>query len=301
MDFVETYLKRLDVDSELRKPTHALLCFSTPDTGKKLVQLAYQIAMTRSEGSSIALLYFIDELEKQLSEEELSRIRSNMSSDFMPKTEKEKITLRTFISREKDHTTYAEKVAEELSCDLVMRGIDYRELSLSQMEHYSTLRRDPTNTLQTIFTLFPDEQGRILQEIVTMMGNNKTTTALFIDNGMKEANHIFVPLLCNKDIHVLTYLSHLAQLPHIEIMIWDAIGITDTEPKLQKLYQSIAKRSDGKVQLWNNDRKIEETFIQKQDLIMIGSEGWNRLTNTPLPWKAHLPSLLIIKDIEKEV
>ena len=83
-------------------------------------------------------------------------------------------------------------------------------------------------------------------------------------------------------------------------MIWDAIGITDTEFKLQKLYQLITKKSDATIQLWDNNKKIDDTFIQTQDLIMIGSEGWNRLTNTPLPWKEHLPSLLIIKDVEEE-
>jgi hypothetical protein len=79
-------------------------------------------------------------------------------------------------------------------------------------------------------------------------------------------------------------------------MLWDAIGIIKTEPKLQKIYQFIEKKSDGKLDLWNNDRKIDETFIREQDLMMIGVEGWSRLTNTPLLWKEQLPSLLIIKD-----
>ena len=81
----------------------------------------------------------------------------------------------------------------------------------------------------------------------------------------------------------------------MEILVWDAIGIIDTEPRIQRVFQYILKKSDGKVHLWNNVRKIEESFIQKQDLIVTGVGGWSRLTNTPLPWKEQLPSLLIIK------
>ena len=58
MELVETFLKRFDLDSVLHNPIHALLCFTSPDTGKKLTQLAYQIAMRHSEKSTIALLLF---------------------------------------------------------------------------------------------------------------------------------------------------------------------------------------------------------------------------------------------------
>ena len=299
MEFVDTLLKRFDGESELRKAVSALVCFSAPETGKKLAQLTFQMAMTRSEGSSIALLYFIDRQQENLPQEEISRIQSNISSNFTPKTEKEKITLRTFISDEEDHMAQIEKMIEEQGSNLLIRGISSRELNIYQVEHYSLLRRDPANPVQTILTQFPGKQALILQELTVMMGNNKIPTALFVDNEMKETGHIFLPLLCKSDIYLFTYLYHLAQLEQMEIMVWDAIGIIETEPKLQKLYQFIVKKSDGKVQLWDNDRKIDESFIQTQDLIMIGVEGWSRLTNTPLPWKEQLPSLLIIKDINR--
>jgi hypothetical protein len=66
---------------------------------------------------------------------------------------------------------------------------------------------------------------------------------------------------------------------------------------MQKLYQYIVKKTDGRVHLWNDDRKIEEDFIRGQDLVIIGVEGWVKLINAPLPWKEVLPSTLIIKDI----
>jgi len=296
MEFVDILLKRFDGDSELRKATNALVCFSSPETGKKLAQLTYQMVMTRSEGSSMALLYFINSNQEEMTPEEMSRLQSKISSDFMPKSEKEKITLRTFISDEEKHMVQIGKMIEEQGSNLMIRGISSHELSISQVELYSQLRRDPANPVQNILMQFPAREAEILQELTAMMGDNRIPTALFIDNNMQEAKKIFMPLLCDSDIHLFTYLYHLAQPEGMEIMVWDAIGIIDTEPRIQRVFQYILKKSDGKVHLWNNVRKIEESFIQKQDLIVTGVGGWSRLTNTPLPWKEQLPSLLIIKE-----
>ena len=296
MEFVDILLKRFDGDSELRKATNALVCFSSPETGKKLAQLTYQMVMTRSEGFSMALLYFINSNQEEMTPEEMSRLQSKISSDFMPKSEKEKITLRTFISDEEKHMVQIGKMIEEQGSNLMIRGISSHELSISQVELYSQLRRDPANPVQNILMQFPAREAEILQELTAMMGDNRIPTALFIDNNMQEAKKIFMPLLCDSDIHLFTYLYHLAQPEGMEIMVWDAIGIIDTEPRIQRVFQYILKKSDGKVHLWNNVRKIEESFIQKQDLIVTGVGGWSRLTNTPLPWKEQLPSLLIIKE-----
>ncbi|KUK75943.1 MAG: Transporter, CPA2 family [Proteiniphilum acetatigenes] len=296
MEFVDRLLKRFDGDAGLKKPTSALVCFSSPKTGKKMAQLIFQVAMTRSEGSSITLLYFMNRREEDLPEEEIAMLQSKISTDFMPKREKEKITLRTFISDEADHMAQIGKMIDELGCNLLVRGIRNEELNIRQVEHYSRLRRDPANPLPAILAQFPEEESMILQELSAMMENNRIPTALFVDNGMQQASRIFLPLLCKSDIHLFTYLYHLVQQEQTEIMLWDAIGIIKTEPKLQKIYQFIEKKSDGKLDLWNNDRKIDETFIREQDLMMIGVEGWSRLTNTPLLWKEQLPSLLIIKD-----
>lgn len=296
MEFVERLLKRFDGESGLRKPTSALACFSSLKTGKKMAQLIFQVAMTRSEGSSITLLYFMDRREEDLSEEEVTVLQSKINTDFMPKREKEKITLRTFIRDKEDHMAEIEKMINELGCNLLVRGIRNEELSIRQVEHYSLLRRDPANPLPAILAQFPEEKSMILEELTAMMDNNRIPTALFVDNDMQQASRIFMPLLCQSDIHLFTYLYHLVQQEHTSIMVWDAIGIIKTEPKLQKLYQFIEKKSEGKIDLWNNDRKIDEAFIREQDLMMMGAEGWSRLTNTPLLWKEQLPSLLIIKD-----
>ena len=35
--------------------------------------------------------------------------------------------------------------------------------------------------------------------------------------------------------------------------------------------------------LWDDDRKIERDFIQQQDLVIMGIDGWGKLLATALP------------------
>ena len=58
----------------------------------------------------------------------------------------------------------------------------------------------------------------------------------------------------------------------------------------------IVKKTDGRVMLWDDDLKIEQDFIQQQDLVIMGIDGWGKLLATALPWTDSLPSTLIIKD-----
>jgi len=290
-------LNRFDGESELKKPTNALVCFTQPETGKRLSRLAFQIAMSRPDKSAITLLYLIDHQEEMLPADESNGARGMVLSDFMPKGEKSKITMRTFVRESEDHLTDILKMTEEQQCNLVLIGIGSDELDLKVVERYSRLRSDPSNPAAAILEQFTDSEVQRLQEISSLVSRNSVPTGIFIDNGLTEGNNIFVPILSKADVHIFTFVHHTAQKENVKIMIWDAIGIIASEPKMQKLYQFILKKTDGRVQLWDDDRKIEEEFIRKQDLVIIGVDGWVKLINAPLPWKESLPSTLIIKDI----
>lgn len=290
-------LNRFDGESELKKPTNALVCFTQAETGKRLSRLAFQIAMSRPEKSAITLLHLIDKKEERQSTEEAWGNQRMIHADFMPKGERSKITMRTFVKESDDHLADITKMTEEQQCNLVLIGINNDELDLKVVERYSRLRSDPANPTATILEQFTDSEARRLQEISSLVSRNSVPTGIFIDKGLTEGNNIFVPILSKADIHIFTYVHHTAMKESVKIMIWDAIGILESEPKMQKLYQFIVKKTEGRVQLWNDDRKIEEGFIRRQDLVIIGVNGWVKLINTQLPWKESLPSTLIIKDI----
>jgi len=296
MDFVDMLLNRFDGESELKKPTNALICFAQPETGKTVSRLAADIAMSRSGKSAITLLHFIDNEEKIQQTEEMDVYQSRLLAEFMPKGDKSKITMRLFVRDSTDKLADITQMVEEQHCNLVMLGIATNEADIQLVKKYSVLRSDPTRTETSLLELFQEGEAQTMQYISALLNRIKVPTGILIDNGLTVANHIFVPVLSKADVHIFTFVYQIAQREHVQIMVWDAIGIIQSDPKMQRLFQFVVKKTDGHVQLWDDDKKIEQDFIQSRDLVIIGVHGWSKLINTPLPWCDALPSTLIIKD-----
>jgi len=296
MDFVDMLLNRIDGESELKKPTHALVCFTRIETGRRLSSLVSDMMLSRAEKSSITLLHFIDKREETIGEEHIEVTQNRMLADFMPKGEKSKITMRLFIRESGDYLSDMLKTADEQHINLLLVGLATDEMDLRSAQKYGQLKSDPANTDTVILAQFGEEEARTLKNVSALLNRNKVPTGIFLDNGLTEKTHIFIPVLCKADVHIFTFVYQTAQKENVQIMVWDAMGIIQSEPKMQKLYQFIVKKSDGRVHLWDDNKKIEKDFIQDQDLVIIGIDGWSKLLGAPLLWRDALPSTLIIKD-----
>ncbi len=296
MDFVDILWNRLDGETELKRPSNILVCFTETETGKRLSTLATYITPQRAEKSSITLLYFAIDDKKMLQEENIIVCQNKILNDFKPKGEKSKITFRAFVKDSDDLIGDILKTIEEQNCNLVLLGICPDEFNLSLVERYNILKSNQSNTETFIHEQFRENEAATLKNVYSLINRNTVSTGIFVDNGMSEVSKIFVPILQKTDVHIFTYVYQIAQKENVKIMVWDAIGIIQSEPKMQKLYQFIVKKTDGRVYLWDDDKKIGVDFIRQQDLVIVGLDGWSKLMCTPLQWKDSLPSTLIIKE-----
>lgn len=296
MDFVDTFLYRFDNEVETKKPGSVLVCFADRQIGKVLCRLAAQIIRSKSEKSSITLLYCIDKAEMMRRKDEMDEYQNEIINDFLPAEEKEKILLRLFIKPEDDFHADIIKISEEQKTNLIFLGIRYENFNFEQEKKYNKLQNDPVKSDIFILKQFNEMEAGTLKNINVLFNKNMTASGLFIDKGVKEMKKLFVPILSKADIFLFLYLYRIALKEDVKIMIWDAIGIMETEPKMQKFFQYIVKKTEGRIHLWNNDRKIGTEFIEGQDLIIAGTEGWQKLICTPLQWTNFLPSVLIIKE-----
>lgn len=302
MDLADLLLNRFNGEAEMKKNNSALICFSTLETGRALCGLAAQIIRSKSEKSSITLLYFIDKTEEIQLQQEMDEYKHTIISDILPADEKEKITLRLFILSSTDYDTEIIRVSEEQKSNLILLGVNNSKFNSNILRKYVQLKNDPRNSDTFIFDQFEENEARNLKSIVDLFNRNMISTGLFIDSGSAvQLRKIFIPILHKCDIHIFTYLYRIAQQEGVKIMIWDAIGIIQSDAKMQKLYQFITKKTEGKIYLWNNDKKIGCDFIKEQDLVIIGTEGWSKLICTPLLWTDCLPSTLIIKETTNSI
>lgn len=296
MDFVDILLNRIDGESELKKPTHALVCFTRLETGKRLSRLVSDVILSKAEKSSITLLYFIDDMDAGLGGEPIEMVQHKLLAELIPKNEKNKITMRLFISELAGYTSEIRRMADEQGSNLLLIGLGHDEVDPGEAEKYMRLMNDPANSESAVLTQLDEKKADTLKQVSSLLERNRIPTGIFLDNGLTGINNIFIPILCKADIHIFTFIYQTALKENVQIMVWDAVGVIQSGPRMQKLYQFIVKKSDGRVHLWDDNKKIGKELMQSQDLLITGIDGWNRLLATPLPWKDSLPSTLIIKD-----
>ncbi len=292
MDFADILLKRLDGENELKKPIKALICFSKPKTGVALGKLIVDIVKAKAERSSVTALNLIDEEQAAEIEDEVL-YKTQLFSELVDRCEKNKVSIRTFVKKSDDFVNDILAMAKELDCNLILLGIGNQILTPVLWEKYAKIKDSNSEEL-------PQKTGKYgLRGVSTLLMRNPVSTGIFVESNFRSPGQIFTPLLHKDDVSIFPYLFQMAKLPYVKATVWDAIGIIDSDQKVQKIFQYIKKKTDDRVALWDNNKKIDAEFIQKQDLIMIGITGWERLIGSAIPWLNSLPSTLIIKDDSK--
>ncbi len=294
MEFVDILLKRIEGENELKRPVNALICFSKVKTGKALGALMNKMVRFRPDKSSVTLLNLIDaEQAKHIQDE--NTYKSELFSDIIQLSEANKLSVRTFVKQSENYVEDILRTAEEYNCNLVLLGIGSSVFNSSLWHKYLKLREE-NNLPEAALQQLDEKAASSLNNVSTLLARNKLSTGIFVENNYLDANQLFVPILYKEDAYSFPYFYQMAKNPDVTVTVWDAIGLMESDQKFQKLFQFIAKKTDGRVKLWDNNKKIELNFIQQQDLMIIGFNGWEKLIGSPLSWTHCLPSVLIIKD-----
>ncbi len=294
MEFADILSRRIEGENELKKPVNALICFSKVKTGKALGALINKMVRFKPDKSSITLLNLIDaEQAQQIQDENI--YKSDLFSDIIRLSEANKLSVRTFVKQSDNYVDDILRTAEEYNCNLVLLGIGNSVFNPSLWSQYLKLK-DENVVDEFYYQQLGTKVTSSLKNVSTLLNRNKLSTGIFAENDYSDSNTIFVPILTKEDAFSFPYFYQMAKNPDVSVTVWDAIGLMETWQKFQKLFQFIIKKTDGRVKLWDNDKKIELDFIQQQDLMIIGFSGWEKLIASALSWTHHLPSALIIKD-----
>ncbi|WP_436417755.1 hypothetical protein KCV26_00710 [Petrimonas sulfuriphila] len=294
MEFVDILLKRIEGENELKRPVNALICFSKVKTGKALGALMNKMVRFRPDKSSVTFLNLIDaEQAKHIQDE--NTYKSELFSDIIQLSEANKLSVRTFVKQSENYVEDILRTADEYNCNLVLLGIGSSVFNSSLWHKYLKLREE-NNLPEAALQQLDEKAASSLNNVSTLLARNKLSTGIFVENNYLDANQLFVPILYKEDAYSFPYFYQMAKNTDVTVTVWDAIGLMESDQKFQKLFQFIAKKTDGRVKLWDNNKKIELNFIQQQDLMIIGFNGWEKLIGSPLSWTHCLPSVLIIKD-----
>ena len=290
MALLDKFIKKTIVEEDVEPPLNILVCFSKKETGIALCKIAHHFLQSKIKNEQIASLHLLEK-EEYDKIENIEEYKTNLFDNIIEECKKGTAMVRTFIKPSDDFVSEIITTSEDLDCNLVLIGIGKTVFNPQLWGSYQKFRSyqgisDKTETsLDTI-----SHKG-----VSSLLERNERTTGIFIDHNLESIDQIFIPILDKTDIHIINYVSRLADKTIAKITLWDAIGVIESVPELRKAFQVMQKNSDERVVMWDNSKKIDYDFIKGLDLVVIGFEGWAKLISSAITWSHSLPSTLIIR------
>ncbi len=297
MEITDQIINKIENEQSSKSSVNILIGFSNKDTGKSIGRLTERMITDRPGHCSITILNLLTP-ENLAQIDDLNVYQSKLYSDIELTAESDKVTIRTFAKESDNFVEDIISTTEEHKSDIVFFGICPDTFDAELWNTYVKLKSESNIFDEDLYIQeLGDQATSILQNIKSLLNRTDFSTGILVSEKNKlEFKNIFVVILRENDLYTLPYINHLARNEDANIFIWDAVGLINSNPTLKRTLNNISRKNDGRIRTWNNKKKIENEFILAQDLIIISSDGWQRLIVTPLTWIKHLPSVLIIKD-----
>lgn len=278
-------------------PVNQLICFVDSDTGIKLSELSAKL-ISRTHESSITLLQLMNK-EQAAGIDNFEKYKNDTFQATIELCKNRGITIRIFVKISENFLDDIVNMVEEFGYNFLSVGIHQQIIDDSAWPQNMNLQNnEPTtgwkrsNANDNAFA----RKNDIVEQLSSLLNRVMIMTGIFINKDFEKMNHIFIPLLDNKDVPLFRFVNSFSIKEVSSVITWDAVGIIENNPDLKKMYRDKLRSSDGKFTLWDTNKKIDCNFIKQQDLMIIGLESWCKLIGTALSWFHVLPSTLIIKD-----
>jgi len=281
--------------NQLRK-YRIILSFGNPEMGKSLLRLANSLVKKQKENTSITALhlcpnnslhhYNMDEYEHE------SFAPVIQESEFL----NQKIT--TLFKASDNLDADISEISNKGDFDLLLIGIGqsiFEGSLLGRILGYTTRIVNPDRLIQKVSgkeklfgnSPFDDRTQNILL-------NSKLPVGIFVDKNTGSFNQIIMPFYSVKDITLIEYIQRLIKNSEAQITVDDPIGLIRNHTEIKEAIRAIEQELPNHITL-NNEKIINEEYIQQFQLMVISADGWKKLVDSRTFWLNKTPSILIIR------
>lgn len=273
-----------------------LIAFSSPIKGVALLRLANAFVKRSVGVSSVTMLHLSPSNDlNQYNEAEYEK------ESFEPVNQEAGILNQPVITMFRPSAAVESdiiEISQEGNFDMLLIGMGnsvFEGTLLGRVLGFTNKIINPEKLFDTITgkesffdnSFFDDRVKNIIR-------SSKIPLGILIDKDIEKVENVFLPVFSISDSFLLIYAQKLIHNSNATIIILDAIGVIDQNPEMRETIQMIEKIAPQQIIL-HNDRRMEKEFLQKQDLMLISLDSWNKAVETQSVWLSNVPSVLIVK------
>lgn len=273
-----------------------LIAFNSSTKGIALLRLANAFVKKTLNTSDVTLLHLTPSNDlNQYNEAEYEK------ESFEPvKQEAHKLSLpvSTMFRPSSDVGGDIVEIADDGKFDFLLIGMGnsvFEGTFLGRVLGFTSKIINPEKLFDTITgkdNLF--ETSFFDDRVKNIIRSSKIPLGIFIDKDMTKVEHVFLPVFSAGDSSLLEYAHRLISNSNSTVIILDSGGVVNHNADMKNTIASIEKEAPGRL-LVHHDRRIEKEFLQKQDLMLISLDSWNKAVETQSVWLSNVPSVLVLK------
>ncbi|TDE17639.1 cation:proton antiporter [Dyadobacter psychrotolerans] len=298
LDLIDRFMpEKKPVPEVITKKTgfSILIAFASPQSGRKMLQLANHFVTPEPEKNITALHLSPSSYLNQVNTEEYQY------ETFRPITEeavKLNLPVTTLFKPSQDIEHDIIESADTGGFDLLLMGIGHGVFEgtvLGKVLGITNKFISPVRLFDTISgkeklfhaDIFDERTSHVIKSV-------KVPVGLLIDKNLLNSENVFIPLFSPEDRFLLTFAAKLIADGCTRITIMDPSGLIEQHPDIKNTIGSIQTTSPNQIFL-NSEKALEKDFLSKQDLMIISYQSWKKAVESHSLWLSHSPSVLVIR------
>ena len=277
-----------------------LVSFDKPELGKSLLKIADSMMSRHPETAEIAAMHLLPTEEIHLYDTDSYETES--FEEVIAESKKLNRPITTMFKASADISNEIASAANKGEYDLLLMGFGqsiYQGSLLGNVLGFTTRFINPEKLINTVTgkeniidsSPFDDATDQIISKSNVPVG-------ILIEKNFTKSKQLFVPLFDTKDIELLPFAQQFIKNVDAEVVLLDVFGKIKANPQAREKIRAMEQASPINL-LLQNERKIQQDFLDTQDLMIVSAEGWRTMVNSKMEWLSGIPSTLIIANASK--
>ncbi|MBD8388515.1 cation:proton antiporter [Dysgonomonas sp. BGC7] len=305
LSLIDRIFKRQHSKSEVnqKEKFRILIPFASPETGRKLLLVAHYLVKKKQTSSEVAMLHttegnLLHQYNIQKEEDivfkpiinQAKSLNQEITKIFEVTNDRQASIIKTANKGEYDFVLIGSKGYTVSDNNILSRFIGFSNTLEDTLNRLIQKWKGTASNRQLSVSPFDDRTRRIISKTDMQVG-------IFIDRGLVDIQNVFVPILDEDDSFIGQFLERLAGNSNVRITLWDSIHLADKSLDFVKSVRDVKSANPYLFQAWHNNIPVDESILQKHDLIILSIGSWKKLEAMDIKLIKAMPSTLILTDL----